>query len=249
MAESFVKGRVMLAGDSCHTHSSGSAQGLNTGVLDATNLAWKLALFLRGIGTRDLLQSYNDERYLGVNQVIENDKVISTLISGHLPPKFKDRKEHPRDILDEWFNNAETISFTIGLGVKYPQNNLINDSPVQAPLSTVLPGERGPEAFVTRLGTNELVPLQKLLPNVGSFYVVIFTGIPHLNHTSLSMIRDHFDAPNNLLERFGKNVIKTFTIVGAGGVAANEILGMRSFGRSYYDANLEAHQRYGGEGR
>lgn len=119
MADTFVKGRVILAGDSCHTHSSGSAQGLNTGIFDATNLAWKLALFLRGICTKELLETYNSERMGAVQQVIDNDKIIATLISGHLPPIFKDRKEHTRDILDEWLANPEAIAFTVGLGIAY----------------------------------------------------------------------------------------------------------------------------------
>ena len=119
IAETFMRDRVILVGDSCHTHSSGSAQGLNTGVFDAVNLAWKLALHLRGIGSSDLLASYNSERRGAVQQVIDNDKIIATLISGYLPPKFKDRKDHPRDILDEFFQDEDTNAFTVGLGVAY----------------------------------------------------------------------------------------------------------------------------------
>jgi phenol 2-monooxygenase len=115
----FVKGRVLLAGDAVHTHSSGSAQGLNTGTFDATNMAWKLALVLKGAAGPELLESYNEERRNSVQQMIDNDKIISSLISGVLPTKFEGRKDHPRDILDEFFENAKTIAFTLGLGVSY----------------------------------------------------------------------------------------------------------------------------------
>ncbi|KAJ7352385.1 FAD-binding monooxygenase, partial [Mycena albidolilacea] len=99
IAETFTAhDRIFLAGDACHTHSSGSAQGLNTGVHDAVNLAWKLALNILNLGKKSLIDSYNQERKPCVQQVIDNDKVISTLISGQYPPRFQGRKEHPRSV-------------------------------------------------------------------------------------------------------------------------------------------------------
>ena len=110
IASRFVSGRVLLAGDACHTHSSGSAQGLNTGTFDATNLAWKLALVIKGQAKLELLDSYDSERRALVQQVIDNDRIIATLISGKLPPKFAGRTESPRDLLTEWFNNADNVA-------------------------------------------------------------------------------------------------------------------------------------------
>lgn len=248
IGEHFLKGRVILAGDAIHTHSSGSAQGLNTGLADAVNLGWKLALHLRGLGTRALLQTYDEERKMSVQQVIDNDKIISTLISGQLPPQYKDRKEHPRDILDEWFNSAANIAFTLGLGISYPSNNLINVSPVTPAIGCVKAGERGPEAFVSRLGTNERVALQRLMPNKANFYVVIFAGNPRDTQSKLQNLRLHLDQPGNVSfqSAFGPEVIKTLTIFGTGGIAASETMGgLKSFGRSYYDTTQEAHEVYG----
>lgn len=55
-------GRVFLAGDAAHIHSPAGGQGLNTGVQDAYNLAWKLALVHRGVARPVLLDSYEAER-------------------------------------------------------------------------------------------------------------------------------------------------------------------------------------------
>ena len=55
-------GRVFLAGDAAHCHSPIGGQGMNTGLQDAYNLAWKLALVARGEGTDALLDSYGAER-------------------------------------------------------------------------------------------------------------------------------------------------------------------------------------------
>lgn len=61
-AERFSVGRCFLAGDSAHIHSPAGAQGMNTGIQDAYNLAWKLALVLKDAADKDLLNTYNEER-------------------------------------------------------------------------------------------------------------------------------------------------------------------------------------------
>jgi 2-polyprenyl-6-methoxyphenol hydroxylase-like FAD-dependent oxidoreductase len=56
-------GRVFLAGDAAHIHSPAGGQGMNMGIQDAFNLAWKLALVQRGLGQPVLLDSYHAERH------------------------------------------------------------------------------------------------------------------------------------------------------------------------------------------
>jgi 2-polyprenyl-6-methoxyphenol hydroxylase-like FAD-dependent oxidoreductase len=55
-------GRVFLAGDAAHVHSPAGAQGMNTGIQDAHNLGWKLALVARGLADPALLETYEAER-------------------------------------------------------------------------------------------------------------------------------------------------------------------------------------------
>jgi len=62
-AEKYRVGRVFLAGDAAHTHSPAGGQGMNTGLLDAANLAWKLVAVLRGRAGDELLDTYESERY------------------------------------------------------------------------------------------------------------------------------------------------------------------------------------------
>jgi 2-polyprenyl-6-methoxyphenol hydroxylase-like FAD-dependent oxidoreductase len=62
VAEHYRRGRIFLAGDAAHIHSPAGGQGMNTGLQDAANLAWKLALVLRGRAPDDLLDSYQAER-------------------------------------------------------------------------------------------------------------------------------------------------------------------------------------------
>src|SRR5215813_4486358 len=58
----FSAGRCFLAGDSAHVHSPAGAQGMNTGIQDGYNLAWKMALVLKGTADKKLLDTYNEER-------------------------------------------------------------------------------------------------------------------------------------------------------------------------------------------
>lgn len=61
-AEYYARGRIFLAGDAAHIHSPIGAQGMNTGMQDAFNLCWKLALMVKGRASQHLLASYEAER-------------------------------------------------------------------------------------------------------------------------------------------------------------------------------------------
>ncbi|HET9836568.1 MAG TPA: FAD-dependent monooxygenase [Rhodanobacteraceae bacterium] len=64
------EGRIFVAGDAAHIHSPFGGQGMNTGLQDVWNLAWKLDLFLRGRGNERLLDSYGLERLPVIRNVI-----------------------------------------------------------------------------------------------------------------------------------------------------------------------------------
>jgi 2-polyprenyl-6-methoxyphenol hydroxylase-like FAD-dependent oxidoreductase len=68
----YAKGRVFLAGDAAHIHSPAGGQGMNTGMQDAFNLAWKLALVIEGSARRSLLDSYSPERSAVGDRVLKN---------------------------------------------------------------------------------------------------------------------------------------------------------------------------------
>ncbi|KAK7001804.1 FAD-binding-3 domain-containing protein [Favolaschia claudopus] len=62
MADNLQVGRVFLAGDAAHCHSPTGGQGLNSGVQDAVNLGWKLALVQKGLASQSILATYTKER-------------------------------------------------------------------------------------------------------------------------------------------------------------------------------------------
>ncbi len=70
MVDQFRHGRVFLAGDAAHIHSPVGGQGMNTGIHDAVNLGWKLALVANGKAEGRLLDSYGVERLPVARQVL-----------------------------------------------------------------------------------------------------------------------------------------------------------------------------------
>ena len=68
----YSRGRVFLAGDAAHIHSPAGGQGMNTGMQDAFNLAWELALVIDGAAKPSLLDSYSPERTAVGDRVLKN---------------------------------------------------------------------------------------------------------------------------------------------------------------------------------
>jgi 2-polyprenyl-6-methoxyphenol hydroxylase-like FAD-dependent oxidoreductase len=104
VALQFKKGNCFLLGDAAHVHSPVGGQGMNTGLQDAYNLAWKLALVLSGQAKEHLLETYHDERHpnaislinttdQGFNIIVSRNPVIAFarkwLLPRIAPPFFK----------------------------------------------------------------------------------------------------------------------------------------------------------------
>ncbi|NUT45820.1 MAG: polyketide oxidase [Saccharothrix sp.] len=71
-AETYRRGRVLLAGDAAHVHFPAGGQGLNLGLQDAVNLGWKLAAQVRGWAPARLLDTYDAERRPVAARVLDN---------------------------------------------------------------------------------------------------------------------------------------------------------------------------------
>jgi 2-polyprenyl-6-methoxyphenol hydroxylase-like FAD-dependent oxidoreductase len=78
VTDHFRSGRAFLLGDAAHIHSPAGGQGMNTGIGDAINLAWKLAAVVRGEASADLLDSYGAERIGFARRLVATtDRVFS----------------------------------------------------------------------------------------------------------------------------------------------------------------------------
>lgn len=78
----FSSGRCFLAGDAAHIHTPVGAQGMNTGIQDGYDLAWRLAFVLKQNAGTEILKSYNDERLENAKQLLETtDRIFSLAAS------------------------------------------------------------------------------------------------------------------------------------------------------------------------
>ncbi|MGK5557067.1 FAD-dependent monooxygenase [Actinomadura kijaniata] len=82
LAADYRRGRVLLAGDAAHVHSPIGGQGMNTGIGDAENLAWKLALVVRGAADPTLLDTYTAERRPLAAEVLRTTTANTRILVG-----------------------------------------------------------------------------------------------------------------------------------------------------------------------
>jgi 4,5-epoxidase len=89
LASSYRRDRVLLAGDAAHIHSPIGGQGMNTGIGDAENLAWKLAMVVGGRADDVLLDTYSAERRPVAEEVLASTGSFSELVlGGSLPARL-----------------------------------------------------------------------------------------------------------------------------------------------------------------
>ena len=89
-AQRFIVGRVALAGDAAHLNSPAGGQGMNAGIQDAANLAWKIAYALRGVGDADrLFETFDIERREMVTDTIERFTDRLTRVGIGFPTRAK----------------------------------------------------------------------------------------------------------------------------------------------------------------
>lgn len=157
-AAQYRKGRIFLAGDAAHIHSPVGAQGMNTGIQDAWNLGWKIALVAHGRADDRLIDTYNDERWpVGRTLLRATDRLFSAfarslsgnqaimwlrriLVRGVLAPALR----HPS-------LRALGFHFVSQLGIHYRTSPLVTegDPPLRRGPRA---GDRLPDAPVRRAG-------------------------------------------------------------------------------------------------
>jgi 2-polyprenyl-6-methoxyphenol hydroxylase-like FAD-dependent oxidoreductase len=85
VAAQFRRGRIFLAGDAAHIHTPVGGQGLNTGVGDAVNLAWKLAAVLHSRADATLLDTYEPERIAFARKLVDTTDKVFTGVTSQKP--------------------------------------------------------------------------------------------------------------------------------------------------------------------
>ncbi|WP_437724709.1 FAD-dependent monooxygenase [Sorangium sp. So ce861] len=170
------KGRVFLAGDAAHIHSPAGGQGMNTGIQDAYNLAWKLAAVEQGRMPAWLLDTYEAERLPVARRLIDFTDRLFGLMAGHGPVGRTLRAIAPRlasRALGISAVQRRILGFLSQLKIRYRKSPLsvqIGNPPEHGPRA----GDRAPDAVV-RSAAGEQVHLFDLMRDA-ELSLLLFTG-------------------------------------------------------------------------
>lgn len=141
VADEWRNGRVLLAGDAAHMTPPFMAQGMCQGIRDAANLAWKLALVLKGKSSEDLLDTYQQERRPHVRTTTETAKALGRVICELDPSKAKERDarmlsekgnppsvQYRQNLIPDLVEGALCSDQGPPVGMRFPQPRIVCDS-------------------------------------------------------------------------------------------------------------------------
>lgn len=244
-ANYFLSDRVFIAGDAAHTHSSGAAQGMNTGLHDAVNLSWKLAGYLNGWLTNEVLDTYEAERRPIAKQIIDQDKIISVLTGGEIPDAYKDEPDaDPHRLLTETYKKNAALN--TGLGIRYPPDNLTVVDSGTAENGKLSIGDRAPDVLFQRPGLRIPLRLYSMTKYDGKFTLLHFCGDAAKTRPAVRKWREYLDTSIDF--KCYSTCISTHITIMTGDNTSNspaERLGVPCFGNAFYDVDGLAHERYG----
>lgn len=166
MIERMRHGRIFFVGDAAHIHSPAGGQGLNSGIQDAANLAFKLALVMHGVGGVTLLDSYHMERVPVLEAAIAQSELFTRVVQSRASIKKKWAEliaPAPLTIPAEIGNQIAQLE------VCYTKSPVIDYSGRPDTPAAPQPGKSAPDAKMA-IGIS-LTALQGLL-----HLVLIFTG-------------------------------------------------------------------------
>lgn len=182
-ADRFRERRCFLLGDAAHIHSPMGAQGMNTGIQDAYNLAWKLAAVVQGQADASLLDSYEAERRPVAQRLLDTtDRAFRVVVSDTwLAASFRTRVMTRLIALGMRRERVRRLVFrTVSqIGIAYPDSALSRNLP-GAPGESVRAGDRFPWLRVKRSGSSVVDDLSARLDDRRFHLLVIGQPAPKL---------------------------------------------------------------------
>ncbi|CCM01284.1 uncharacterized protein FIBRA_03333 [Fibroporia radiculosa] len=197
MVNKFGEGCVFVVGDAAHVHTPAGGQGMNTGVQDAFNLGWKLALVEKGLATSSLLSTFSEERIPVIRHMLgETTKLYNSTLNA---------LRETKSATAGWFRGAQLKQ----LGVNYRWSSIVVDerNPPKTgedcePLDAygvdggvgLRAGDRAPDApGLVSVSTGADAKLTSLFRTFGSTHhtVLLFTPDPANLTLALQSLKAH----------------------------------------------------------
>jgi 2-polyprenyl-6-methoxyphenol hydroxylase-like FAD-dependent oxidoreductase len=185
LVEHYRAGRVLLAGDAAHLMSPFGARGLNSGAADAENLAWKLALVLRGEAAPRLLDSYQDERRAAALENLAVTDATMRFMVPHGPLRRLARNAVLRGSLRfpmvrRWVNSGR-----LAQPFAYDTSPIVADDPGLPGLARN--GAVAPDVACEAVGGE--APVRRLRDLVGDGFVLLLAGYRDPERAAAAAVR------------------------------------------------------------
>lgn len=215
-------GSIFFAGDAGHIHSPAGGQGMNTGIQDAFNLAWKLALVIQRKANESLLNSYHEERYPIVKEIVTRTDFFTNMVLFDKSFISKFRKFSHKLSAQAKLSKKLGMQLT-QLNIRYQDSSVI-DYQVKQNAKFPQQGERAPDIII-----NDTEKLSKYLSNTIHNILVFLGNSPTQN--DLTNIKEL----EKLLNKDFSKLVKMF-------VVTNKIL--NGLNNIILDTTNNLHQRY-----
>ncbi|KAG0372782.1 hypothetical protein BGX24_012584 [Mortierella sp. AD032] len=187
-ADQFVyKNRIFLAGDAAHIHSPAGGQGLNTGLQDAHNLAWKLAFVMNGLMKDNILETYREREDMADRAIALSSKLLEanrdTRFFARLMRKVLFTVGPWIAKVSKTFSLEPDVSM---LTVRYQENTLNRPHASQpAPEADYQVGVRAQDGVISSFpqdvkdanpSTSSTLRLHQLFTGIARFHILVFTS-------------------------------------------------------------------------
>ena len=238
LAATYRQNRVFLVGDAAHVHSPFGGQGANTGIQDAVNLAWKLALVIDGHASEALLESYEEERRPIARQVLGNtDRLTSVFYQRTL--LMRALREHiVLPLLTHPAIQRRLLWEASELGIQYRASSLSHHarrglrSLLSAPRTALQAGDRAPDGRCIRMPEGEATTLFQLSRDPRA-QVLLFDGAIQPGSTYAT------------LQRLARQIEDLFAPVIQVHLVASGVRLLAWEGPFLYDVEHRVHAHYG----
>jgi 2-polyprenyl-6-methoxyphenol hydroxylase-like FAD-dependent oxidoreductase len=203
-ADALRKGRAFLVGDAGHVHVPIGGQGMNTGMQDAFNLAWKLAYYVKGISPISLLDSYNEERHPNALALVKKtDSAFHALLGA------TNMNELALKLIGSAVLNAEIVQNKVRNVMAEFDVNYRNSAAVEEHGGGSGPkaGDRAPDAFVVQTPQKTTVRLFDVMRHT-NWTLFYFAG-----KDAKAQIDESFAAVKSLIEDDYKSLVSLKLVV------------------------------------
>ena len=234
--DEYRHGRVLFAGDAAHIHSPAGGQGMNTGMQDACNLGWKLALVLAGRARDGLLDTYSSERSAVGDLVLRNAAAMTRVATARSPIAQELRNRLVPLIASLEFVQARFKATLAETAIEYGASPLSGEHRGLTAHAWLLgggvaPGSRAPDAPLVDARSGAATSLFALL--TGGRHALLLCAGPDADDARVARLAQ---IASTLASRFG-DLIEPLLVVAPGYAGPTAL-------RTFVDPELALHRRY-----